>query len=308
MSNVPKERRLAVLAVIPAFNEAATIGGVIGECKSCACGLREHGIDLDVCVVDDGSTDGTADVARGADVEQVIDHGRNRGLGAAVRSGLEYGRARGYDIVVKLDADGQHDPDDIRGLLGPIIEDEADVVYGNRFPRMGYRMPVVRRLGNAFFRSVMRWLTGWDIVDSQPGIIALGKRYLGVCSIVGDYNYTQQILLDACHKGMRYGQVPVTFRARTGGRSFVSMKYPFAVAAHLLLAIVIARPLRVFMPLSLAFLGIGGAVAGTELAAWAYGANDRPVEHVNLVLGLAILGVNTSCFGVLAELVIRHRS
>ena len=307
-ASVRHQRKRTVLIVIPAFNEAATIRDVIAECRACACHLREHQLDLEICVVDDGSTDATAAVVRAAGVERIIHHGRNRGLGAALRSGLEYGRAHGYDIVVKLDADGQHDPGDIPSLIAPIVNDEADIVYGDRFPRIGYSMPIVRRLGNAFFRSIMRRLTGWDIRDSQPGIIALGERYVKVCSIVGDYNYTQQILIDANHKGMRYGQTPVTFRQRSSGRSFISWKYPFAVAAQILLTLVLARPLRLFLPLSLAFLGTGAIVVGTELVLWANGTGAEPVEHVNLVLGLTILGTNMACFGVLAELVMRHRS
>ncbi|MYD96065.1 MAG: glycosyltransferase family 2 protein [Gammaproteobacteria bacterium] len=298
----------SILVVIPAYNEQDTIERVIEETRFCGPRLQDLGFDLHICVVDDGSTDATADVARHVGVDHLIAHRLNRGLGAAVRSGLECGRSHDYDIVVKLDADGQHDPRDIPDLIHPIANDEADVVYGNRFPRMTYRMPLVRRIGNALFRSLMRQLTQWDIVDSQPGIVALSKTYLQVFSIAGDYNYTQQILVDAYHKGMRYDQVPVAFKERTSGHSFVSMKYPFLALYQIVMTLILARPLRVFLPIASVFLGGAGLVVVTELILWMNGIGEKPVEHVNLVLGLTILGVNTGYFGVLAELVVRHRS
>ena len=302
------EHRSSILVVIPALNEEDSIGRVIDAVRACGPRLAELRLHLTVCVVDDGSTDGTAEAARSAGVDHIISHKLNRGLGAAVRSGLEYGRIHTFDIVVKVDADGQHNPNDIPDLVAPILADEADVVYGNRYPGITYRMPIVRRVGNASFRTVMRWLTRWDIQDSQPGIIALSREYLRVFSIAGDYNYTQQILIDAYHKGMRFDQVPVEFKERISGKSFISLRYPFLAAAQIVMAIVMVKPLRVFIPIAITFLGIGSIVFGVELVLWMVDENSKPVEHVNLVLGLAILGMNTGFFGVLAELVVRHRS
>ena len=215
-----------------AVNEQEAIAQVVGSIQAFRA---ETELKLAVCVIDDGSTDNTATVARNAGADRVISHGSNRGCGAAVRSGLVYGRDQGADIVVKMDGDGPHDPADISELLRPILEDRADVVYGNRFPRMGYRMPLLRRVGNSCFRSLMRWLTHWDIDDSQPGSFAVNASYLRVSFIPGDYNYTQQVLLDAYLKGMRFAQVPVSFKKRESGSSFVSFKYPF-VALHQIIA------------------------------------------------------------------------
>lgn len=298
----------SLLVIIPAFNEEESIGGVVAGVRECAGRLAESGLRMQVCVVDDGSTDETAGAAREAGADHVLVHGRNLGCGAAVRSGLLYGRQQGSGIAVKLDGDGQHDPADIPELIRPILEDRADVVYGNRFPRITYRMPVVRRVGNALFRSLMRWLTHWDVKDSQPGMFAVNDAYLKVSFIPGDYNYTQQVLLDAYLKGMRFDQAPIAFHRRRAGESFVSLKYPFKVLPQILMLMVLVRPLKVFLPVAALFLVAAGVIFVVELALWFAGYMPRPVENTNLVLGLAMFGLNTGFFGLLAEIVVRRTS
>ena len=297
----------SLLVIIPALNEAETIGRVVSRTRECGERLAELGLTLRVCVIDDGSIDETTTAARRAGADEVIVHRVNRGCGAAVRSGLLHARSRGAEIVVKLDADGQHDPADIPALINPILEGRADVVYGDRFPRLTYRMPFVRRVGNMVFRTLMRWLTHWDIKDSQPGILALNASYLNVSFIPGDYNYTQQVLLDSYLNGMRFAQVPVAFHRRESGSSFVSLAYPLKTLPQILMLMVSVKPLRVFLPLAALFLGIATLVFLVELAFWLTGNATKPVEHVNLVLGLGMFGLNTGFFGLLAELVVQRQ-
>lgn len=303
----PRPRNGLLIVAIPAFNESESVGAVIADVKASAGRLAELGLDLEVCVVDDGSTDGTDEAARAAGADRVISHGTNMGLGAAVRTGLAYARERECRIMVKLDADGQHDPADIPAVIAPILAGDADLVYGDRFPQIAYRMPMVRRWGNAAFRGLMRWLTHWEIVDSQPGFFAAARPYLRVFLIPGDYNYAQQVLLDAYHKGMRFAQVKIAFRERTAGASFVSLRYPFVAILQILMLLVSVRPLRVFLPVAAVSLLGAGAVFVVEVAMWLAGELNRPVEHPNLVLGLGVFGLNTAFFGLLAELIVRSR-
>ena len=298
----------SVMVLIPALNEAASIGEVVTAARQCTTALAQVGLGLEVCVIDDGSTDGTADAARATGADQVLTHARNMGVGAAVRTGLNYARTRGFAIALKLDGDGQHDPADIPELIRPILENRADVVYGNRFPQIDYSMPAYRRAGHAVFRGLMRWLTGWDIEDSQPGMFAVNASYLAVSFIPGDYNYTQQVLLDSYLKGMRFEQAPIAFRRRRSGQSFISLQYPFRVLSQILVLMVMVRPLKVFLPLAGFFLGAGVLIGAVELGMWATGNAERPVEHVNLVLGLGMFGLNTGFFGLLAEAIARRSS
>ncbi len=301
----PAPRRLAVL--IPALNEAEAIGAVVNGVLAQQPALVKLGVALTVMVVDDGSFDGTGAIASQVGADLVIRHKVNRGLGAAVRTGLQRARDEGFDLLLKLDADGQHDPADIPAMIGPILHDEAEVVYGSRFGRIAYRMPLVRRWGNAVFCALMRWLTGWPLKDSQPGIIAVSKDYLKVALLPGSYNYAQQVLLDAFHKGMRFAQVEVAFRERTTGRSFVSLAYPFKALGQIFWLLVSLRPLTVFGPIGALFLAVGFGVAAWQLSLWFMGEAARPVENVNLVLGCALFGLQTLFFGVLAELIVRRR-
>ncbi len=294
-----------VIVVVPAYNEEERIADAVRALRREGERLAQRGIDLRVYVVDDGSRDRTRALAEEAGAHRVLRHRVNRGLGAAVRTGLAAARADGADIAVKFDADLQHDPADIHDLVRPILEDEADVVYGNRFERIEYRMPFVRRVGNLVFTGLMRWLTGWPVRDSQPGIFAVARAYLEVFFLPGDYNYTQQVLLDAYLKGMRFEQVPVTFRKRTTGRSFVSFRYPFKVLPQIVMVLVGVRPMRVFAPLGIAFLAIAMIVAGWQVTEWFLGGGPKPIRSVNLVLGTGLFGLQTLLFGLLAELIVR---
>jgi len=296
-----------LVVIIPAHNEAERIQEAITNIQSIKTELAKIGFELFVYVVDDGSVDNTGLLAQEAGADRIIKHKVNIGLGAAVRSGLFAARKDGADIVIKFDADLQHDPNDIIPLINPILNDEADVVYGNRFERISYRMPLVRRAGNIAFTKLMGMLTGWPLQDSQPGIFAVNRDYLDVFNLPGSYNYTQQILLDAYHQGMRFAHVPVSFRRRTAGDSFISTKYPFKVLPQLLMVIISIKPMKFFLPVGLFFLFIAASVFCVEMTLWFLGKTPKPVMHANAVLGSVFLGLQTFFFGLLAELIIRMR-
>jgi glycosyltransferase involved in cell wall biosynthesis len=300
-----KLQRLVV--TVPAFNEAETIERTVEGLRGTEPQLAARGYSLAVYVIDDGSSDGTGDLARAAGAERVIRHRVNQGLGAAVRTAIRAAREDGFDLLVKFDADLQHDPADIVALIDPIRADEADVVYGNRFERISYRMPPVRRIGNIVFSRLMRWLTGWPLQDSQPGIFAINRAYIDVSFIPGDYNYTQQVLLDAYHKHMRFAHVPVSFHARKTGASFVSLKYPLKVLPQIAFVVVSVKPMKAFVPVGMFFIGLATVVFCVQFLEWLFGSAARPVENVNLVMGSFLFGVQTVFIGVLAQLIIQMR-
>ena len=296
-----------LVVIVPAYNEEERIHQAI----TCLLSIQQRfivaGYEMLIYVVDDGSTDDTRRLSHEAGAHRVLRHRVNMGLGAAVRTGLTAARNDSADIAVKFDADLQHDPEDIFALIQPIIDDEAEVVYGNRFERIEYQMPLVRRIGNIVFTALMRWLTKWPLRDSQPGILAVSRTYLKVFFLPGDYNYTQQILLDAYHKAMRFAHVPVSFRKRVTGKSFVSFRYPFKVLPQIIIVLVAVKPMRIFGSIGLLFLGMGVIIFLVEVLAWFMGALPKPVQHVNAVLGLSFFGVQTLFFGLLAEVIVRSR-
>lgn len=298
-------RRLVV--TVPAYNERLSIAETVRGLRAMAPDLAALGYALSVYVIDDGSVDETGALAREAGADRVLRHRVNQGLGAAVRTAIRAAREDGFDVMVKFDADLQHDPADIVALIEPLSADEADVVYGNRFERISYRMPPVRRAGNIVFSRLMRWLTGWPLQDSQPGIFAINRAYIEVSFIPGDYNYTQQVLLDAYHKHMRFAQVPVAFNARTTGKSFVSLKYPLKVLPQIAFVIVSVKPMKAFVPVGLGFIALALVVFTVQISQWLFGAAERPVENVNLVLGSFLFGMQTVFIGVLAQLIVQMR-
>lgn len=304
MTDARTPRKLVV--IVPAYNEQEGIAQAINAiADSTRTKLPPH-LTCAVYVVNDGSNDQTAKTAVAGGADRVVNHQTNQGLGAAVRSGLLAAYTDGADIVVKFDADLQHDPDDIPALIKPILEDEADLVYGNRFERIEYRMPPVRRVGNLVFTKLMSWLTEWPVTDSQPGIFAVGRPYLQRFYLPGDYNYTQQVLLDAYHKGMRFAHVPVAFRPRETGQSFVSLRYPFKVLLQIFLLLTTLKPLRVFAPLGLAFMLLAGGILTWDFGHWLSGVYTQPAQHVNAILGFGLFGVQTLFFGVLGHLIIQQ--
>ena len=297
-----------IVVLVPAFNEEATIFKTIEALTSLREKLKTPNYDLKIIVIDDGSTDNTKEEAKRAFADDVISHPKNQGLGAAVRTGLEAARSYNADIAVKFDADLQHDPFDIISLIMPLEENKADIVYGHRFNRISYKMPFIRRIGNRVFTGLMRWLTGWDLKDSQPGIFAVNGNYLNVFRIPRDYNYTQQILLDAACKRMRFFHVDVSFKERKHGKSFVSLKYPFKVFPQLFWVLVGVRPLKIFIPVGLFFIGCASLVFVYQVAQYLLGITSTPVVNVNFVLGFGLFGLQVLLFGVLAELLAEIRS
>ena len=206
-----------IVAVVPAYDEADSIAAVVHE-------LHAFDPELDVVVVDDGSSDATAAtaVAAGAAVVRLP---FNLGIGAAVQTGFRYALEQGYDTAVRLDGDGQHDPAELPKLLEPLARDEADVVTGSRFrdTEGGYRPPLARRLGITWFARLVSLLSGQRVTDTTSGFQALNRR--GIALFAADYPHdypeVEATVMVFRHR-LRLAEVPVTMRERTGGSSSIT--------------------------------------------------------------------------------------
>ena len=214
--------RIAV--VIPAKDEGATIGALLDGISE----VSVPGHDLHPIVVDDGSTDATAAIARGRGAE-VVSHPENRGLGAAVRTGLRAAVAAGAVAVAYLDADLEYSPGDIPKLLEPVLAGRAGYVLGSRF-RGGVRgMRLYRRVGNYAFTALLVLLTGTNLTDGQTGMRAFSREAAERAEIVHDYNYAQVLTLDLLRKGFRLEEIPIRYNVREHGESFIRWSYPAKV-------------------------------------------------------------------------------
>jgi glycosyltransferase involved in cell wall biosynthesis len=216
---------MKVLAVVvPARDEEATIGELLERVAS----VRVPGYELRPIVVDDGSTDRTAKIAckMGA---VVVRHTYNRGLGAAVRTGLRAAVEAGASTIAYLDADLEYYPEDIPGLVAPILAGRADYVLGSRLLGGVRGMRLHRRLGNYAFTALLVLLTRRRISDGQTGMRAFSWEAASQAEIIHDYNYAQVLTLDLLRKGFRMEEVPIRYRVREHGVSFVNWSYPAKV-------------------------------------------------------------------------------
>lgn len=202
-----------LMIVIPAYNEQEAIRGVLASVPK-----EVMGYDVDALVVVDGSTDGTEAVALEHNFP-VASHVVNRGQGDALRTGFEIARVEGADIVVNMDADGQHQSDEIERLVAPIDRDEADYVMGSRFLGHYEEAGGLRHRGIILFSSLISLLSGQKITDSTNGFRAIRGSELYKLDLREDRFSAAELILEAVKKKLRVKEVPITILKRAEGES-----------------------------------------------------------------------------------------
>jgi glycosyltransferase involved in cell wall biosynthesis len=232
-----------VVAVVPAFEEEAAIGAVVAE-------ITAFDPSIDVVVVDDGSSDGTGAAAAAAGAT-VVRLPFNLGIGAAVQTGFRWALERGYDLAVRLDGDGQHDPAELPKLLAPIERDEADVVTGSRFREEedGYRPPLGRRVGITWFARLVSLLSGQRVTDTTSGFQALNRSGIELFArdYPSDYPEVEATVLVLKHR-LRLAEVPVRMREREHGSSSITFVRSVYYAIKVTLALFVAMGRRYAVP------------------------------------------------------------
>ncbi|MCM3663777.1 glycosyltransferase family 2 protein [Mesobacillus subterraneus] len=209
-----------VIVFLPAYNEEESIGEVIENIPRKFAGAEL----VEVLVIDDGSTDRTVTEARKAGADHIISFEKNRGLGAAVRKGIEECYSMGADVGVMIDADGEYPAWQIPDLVKPILNGETDYTMGSRFMGTIRGMKFHRRMGNYFFTFLQTLLLRKWLYDGQSGMRAFSRQVLKHAEIIHDYNYAQVLTLNLVRKGFRVLEVPIQYRVRTTGTSFISFK------------------------------------------------------------------------------------
>ena len=244
---------MKLVILIPAFNEEKSLGKVLEKIPR-----KIKGIDqVDVLVVNDGSTDQTAAIAR-RNGAKVISHQKNRGLGAAFKTGINEALKMGADIIVNIDADGQFNPKDIPLLIAPILSGQAQMATATRFKEKSLipaNIPPAKLWGNRQFTKLVNFLTGENFTDTQCGFRAYSREAALRLNLFGQFTYTQEVFIDLLEKGMTITEVPlkVTYFKNSQRKSAISgslLKYGFRALE------IILRTFRDYRPLL--FFGIPG--------------------------------------------------
>jgi len=206
-----------VVLFMPALNEQDSVGQCIGRVPASVLGHPVHTL-----IIDDGSSDQTAEIAAAAGAE-VVSFPSTQGLGAGVRFGL--GHALTYDpvAVAFCDADEEYPPEELANLVAPILANEADYVVGSRFLGQIEHMRPHRRFGNKVLTRCVAFLSRTKVTDGQSGYRAFSPAAARDAEVIHDFNYAQVITLDLLAKGYRYAEVGITYRFRTAGDSFIKL-------------------------------------------------------------------------------------
>lgn len=292
---------MKLVVLVPAYNEEDNIQNTIQSIPRKIRGVNK----VEVLVIDDGSTDKTSDIALNAGADKIVSHQRNMGVGSAFMTGIRNAILMNADIVVTLDADSQFNSEQIPEIIVPILNKQLDVVIGSRFLNKDpIEIPKIKLIGNKIFSKLVSWLTCQKISDSQTGFRAYSKNALLDISIINDFTYTQEVLIDLKFKGLQIGEIPVSVKYDKNRKSKV-VKNIFQYSIRALLIII--RTLTFHRPI-MAFGILGAVLTGGGIFAKILTIFKIFNVTTGLSTGLIILGIVALMMGILANMVFKRQA
>jgi glycosyltransferase involved in cell wall biosynthesis len=286
---------------IPCLNEEASLPATLADLPRSFEGIDETVI----VVIDDGSTDRTAAVARELGIEHVVRAPVNQGLARAFSAGLDYALRLGADIIVNTDADGQYRGDQVERLIAPILHHEADIVVGDRQPgRLAHFSPAKRILQVAG-SWVVRQLSGTRIPDATSGFRAFSREAALRMNVVSDFTYTLETIIQAGKKQLLVTHVPIDVNAETRpSRLFPGIpSYVLKSGATLVRIYALYEPLRVFTMIGLVLLTGGMAIGARFVFYYFTEGGEGHIQSLILSAVLTLAGFQTIMVGLLADLI-----
>jgi glycosyltransferase involved in cell wall biosynthesis len=292
---------MKLIVQIPCYNEAETLEATLADIPRSIAGIDR----VEVLIIDDGSSDGTADVARKLGADHVVRHTGNKGLAQTFASGIDACLRLGADIIVNTDGDNQYCGADIARLVEPILEGRADIVVGDRGsktnPHFSFFKKRLQRLGSA----VVRRVSGTTVPDAVSGFRAISREAALQLNIVSPFSYTIEMLIQAGAKRLCVASVPIGTNAKTReSRLFQSIPHFLRRSVATILRVyAMYQPLRVFCLIGGSLVVVGIVPIIRFLYFYLLGDGGGHVQ--SLILGgvLVIVGFITLLFGMLADLI-----
>jgi glycosyltransferase involved in cell wall biosynthesis len=299
--------KVVVSVVIPALNEEKGIGEVLNRlCEAGSSVKRDFpSIDeVEIMVVDDGSTDRTAEVAESVEGVKVLKLAKNRGYGGALKAG--FAEAKGAWLVF-LDADGTYPPEFLGDLVKAMLDTDADIILGSRMSGADSQMPMVRRAGNLFFARLLSWITGRTINDTASGMRIFKKSILARLGRLPDgLDLTPAMSTSALHERLDIREIPMAYEERAGASKLNPVTDGLRFLWTILRTAHKYNPLKVFGLIGVFLIGLGVVYALGPLLQYfqVQRIEEWAIYRLSAVVVLVVSGVNIVFFGVVANVVL----
>ncbi|MBW0254600.1 glycosyltransferase family 2 protein [Cellulomonas sp. PS-H5] len=298
---------MKVFVQIPCLNEEETLPAVLASIPRSIDGVDE----LEILVIDDGSTDRTVEVAREHGVRHVVQHSRNRGLARSFRDGVDYALAHGADVVVNTDGDNQYPQDRIPDLVRPVLDGAADIVIADRQTATIAHFSPFKRLMQRVGSRVVNYAADTQLPDAASGFRAYSRDALLRLNIVTEFSYTMETIIQAGHKRLRIASLPVTTNAKTReSRLFRNIFHHMAKSGS-----AIVRSYLMFKPYVLfawfaAVFGVLALVPAVRFLILFFGPwdNDGNVQSLIFAAIMAVAALLSVALGILSDLLRTNRT
>lgn len=291
---------------IPCYNEADTLPLTVRDLPRSI----EDVDTVEVLVIDDGSTDGTADVARELDVDHVIRLTKNKGLAVAFARGLEASLELGADIIVNTDGDNQYRGECIRDLVQPILKGEAEMVVGDRQIKTIQHFSAFKKVLQKLGSWIVRWASKTNVPDATSGFRAFSKEAALRLSVYSEYTYTLETIIQAGKKGISITSVPVETNEVLRESRLIHSTFQYVIRSAITITriFLMYEALRVFLTLSVIPLLGGLFLLGRFTYYFLIGDGEGHIQSMIVATILIVLGFLTILIGLLSDLIARNRT
>ncbi|MEM9371217.1 MAG: glycosyltransferase family 2 protein [Pseudomonadota bacterium] len=296
---------MKLIIQIPCYNEAETLPRVLADIPDSLPGIDT----IETLIIDDGSTDGTPDVARELGVTHIVENTGNIGLARSFQRGLNAALAAGADVIVNTDGDHQYAGSSIGDLIMPVVEGRADVVVGDRQTAKSEEFSALKRYLQGLGSSVVRRLSGLDIADAVSGFRAYSRQAAMGTNVLSTFSYTTETLIQAGRRGLIVTSVPVATNPSTRPSRLMRSLAGFILKqiVTILRAYIMYRPLRVFGTLAAIMIVIGLVPILRFLYFYLIGEGDGHVQSLILGTMFFSLGYLTFVVALLSDVTASNR-